>query len=91
MSIGPENFSESGITTPAAHAEAITPADDVDLTNRTRSIYVGGTGDLTVKMAGDEGDSIVTFEAVPVGSLLPIRVREIRSTLTTATLIVALW
>lgn len=90
MAIDQRTFSSSGITTPAAHAEAITPADS-DLNQFTRSIYVGGAGDLTVTMAGDEGDAIVTFKAVPVGQILPIRVSQIRATLTTATLIVAMW
>lgn len=91
------NFSGSGIQAPAAYAESITPADaDLALFTAgsfTRAIYVGGTGDVAVKMAGgdDEGDSIVVFKAVPEGAILPLRVSQIRTTDTTATLIVALW
>lgn len=84
------NFSASGSTSPTAHAEAITPAD-TDLDDFTRSIYVGGTGDLAVRMAGAEGDVDVVFKAVPAGTILDIRVKQIRTTLTTATLIVAMW
>jgi len=84
------DFSASGVTTPAAHAEAITPAD-TDLDNFTRSIYVGGAGNLAVRMAGDEGDTDVVFSSVPAGSVLPIRVKQIRTTSTTATNIVAIW
>jgi len=84
------NFSASGITSPAANAKDITKAD-TDLDDFTRSIYVGGTGDLAVRMAGDEGDIDVIFKAVPAGSILPIRVKQIRSTDTTATLIIAMW
>ena len=85
-------FSTSGQTSPAANAEAITPAD-TDLTNDqfTRAIYVGGTGNLAVRMAGAEGDTDVVFVAVPAGTLLPIRVKQIRSTSTTATSIVSLF
>ena len=86
------DFSTSGIITPAAHATAITPADaDLSSGIYTRAIYVGGTGDLTVMMAGDEGDSIVTFAAVPAGSILPMIVKQIRASNSTATFIVAIW
>ena len=91
------NFSGSGIQAPAAYAESITPAD-TDLASFTagsftRAIYIGVIGDIAVKMAGggDEGDSIVVFKAVPAGSILPLRVSQIRSTDTTATEIIALW
>ena len=75
------------INTPALNAKEIVPAD-ADLTNYTRGIYVGGTGDLTVMtIAGDT----VTFKAVPIGVVIPIVAKQIRATLTTATLIVAMW
>lgn len=83
-------FAESGVTGPAANAEAITPAD-TDLPELTRAIYVGGTGNLAVRMADDKGDADVVFSAIPAGTVLPIRVKQIRSTSTTATLIVALF
>ncbi len=86
------NFASSGTVTPAANAINVTPADsDLDPDYFTRGVYVGGLGDLTVMMADDKGDSIVTFKSVPAGSILPIRVKQIRATLTTATLIVALF
>ena len=92
MAIPPGSFAESGVQAPYAHAESITPADsELTSDHYTRAIYIGGTGDLAVKMAGAEGDSIVIFEALPVGTILPIRVSQIRSTNTTATLIIALW
>lgn len=86
------NFSTSGQQSPAANAEVITPAD-TDLVNVqfTRGIYVGGAGNLRVTMAGAEGDSDVTFSAVPAGAILPIRVKRIWATGTTATLIVSLF
>ena len=84
------DFSASGQTTPAANATAITPAN-TDLTEFTRAIYVGGTGDLAVRMAGTLGDTDVIFVAVPAGAILPIRCKQVRSTSTTATSIVALF
>jgi hypothetical protein len=80
-------FAETATEVPAAHAATITPADS-DLDDVTRAVYVGGAGDLAVQMLGGE---IVTFVAVPAGSLLPIRVKQIRSTNTTATSIVSLF
>lgn len=86
------HFAESGEITPYAHAKAITPTD-TDFTNDqfTRAIYVGVTGNLAVRMAGDQGDADVIFTAVPAGEVLRLRVKQIRSTGTTATNIVALW
>jgi hypothetical protein len=69
-------------------AAAVTPNDGADLTNVTRGIYVGGSGDLSV--VTPDGDS-VTFKAVPVGTFAAIRVARVMATGTTATNLVALW
>ena len=54
-------------------------------------LYVGGTGNLSVRMAGGNNrDSDVLFNAVAVG-YHPIQVCQVRVTGTTATDIVALW
>ena len=71
------------------NAEPVTPSDGTDLNNVSLALYVGGTGDLTVNMIG-LGDP-VTFKAVPVGTLLRVRVTRVLATGTTATGIVALW
>lgn len=73
---------------PATEAVAVTPSDTVDLTNYARSIYVGGVGTVRVDMVGS-GASI-DFVGVQAGTVLPISVKRIRSTGTTATSIVAL-
>jgi hypothetical protein len=51
-------------------------------------LYVGGTGNVSVITIG--GDQL-TFNGVPAGTTLPIQVKRLRSTSTTATLINALW
>jgi len=51
-------------------------------------LYVGGTGNVSVVTIG--GD-IIVFNGVPAGTTLPIQVRKLRATGTTATLINALW
>lgn len=87
MAIEDDDFSTSGQINPGANALSITPAD-VELAIRTRAVYVGGAGDLVVRMAGN--DQVVTFAGVAAGSMLPIRVTEIRLA-TTATGVVAVW
>lgn len=77
-----------GVGQPANHAAAVTPSDLYTLTDVSRAIYVGGTGDLVAVMLGGE---TVTFSAIPVGTVLPIRVQQVKSTGTTASLIVNLW
>lgn len=73
---------------PAPNAAPVTPNDSTEI-SRTRGVYVGVTGDLTVDMWG-EGDG-VTFVAVPAGSLLPLCVTKIYATGTDADEIVALF
>ena len=51
-------------------------------------LYIGGAGNVRVTTIG--GD-IVTFTAVPVGSILPVQVIRLHLTGTTATLVDALW
>ena len=69
-------------------AAAITPHDTNLLPTISRSIYVGGTGAVKVKTA-DGND--VTFPAVPVGTILPIRAQQVFATGTTATNLVSLY
>ena len=73
---------------PASHAAAVVPDDSNDLTDVTRWVYVGGTGDLVVVMSDG---AIATFTGVPAGTLLPIRVSRVKATGTTAGEISALW
>ena len=51
-------------------------------------LYVGGAGDVQVITVG--GDN-VTFVGVNAGTFLPVLVKQVVSTSTTATSILALW
>jgi hypothetical protein len=84
-------FTDSGsaATHPARRYGAITKSDATDLDNPTRAVYVGGAGDVAAVMP--DGGSAVVFKAVPAGTVLPIQVRRINSTATTATDLVALY
>ena len=51
-------------------------------------LFIGGAGNVAVTTIG--GDD-VTFNAVPIGTVLPVQVLKLKSSGTTATLINALW
>jgi len=68
-------------------AAAVTPSDSVDLPQFS-VIYVGGAGNVKVTTA--QG-SAVTFSGVNAGTVIPVRVRRVWSTGTTATLITAVF
>jgi hypothetical protein len=70
------------------NAVAVTPSDTTQV--KCRAIYVGGAGNVAVKMV--PGGTAVTFTAPPVGTILPLEINDgqIMSTNTTATLLIAL-
>lgn len=77
-----------GLTSPAIDGGMIVPDDGDDLTHVTRAIYVGTGGQIAAQLASG---SMVTLAAVPSGMLLPLRVRKVMATGTSAGDLVALW
>ncbi len=75
-------------TVSSGSAAAVSPHDTNDLPSQTRGLYIGGAGNVVVILADDTAS--VTFTGVLAGSVLPIRVKRVLSTNTTATAIVAL-
>jgi hypothetical protein len=67
-------------------AFTIAPHDSTDLAAVTAALYVGFTGNISLICSGDT--TPVTFFNVPGGSFLPLHVKRVRSTLTTASGIV---
>jgi hypothetical protein len=65
---------------------AVTPSNTT-LLPLGLGLYVGGAGDVAVTC---EDGSQFTFSAVPAGTFIPVRVTQVRSTGTDATLIIAL-
>jgi len=74
----------SGLESPANNAFLIAPDDANDLTIKPRSLYVGGAGDIVVRMNGVD----VIFQNV--SGILPIRPTRVLATATTATNIIGL-
>lgn len=79
------NFAR-GAKSVANTAQSITPADS-DLAVPVEALWVGGAGNI--KITTLDG-SVATLSGVVAGSLLPIAVKRVWSTDTTATLIVGL-
>ena len=77
-------------TVPARNLRAVTPADDTDFSDGPcRSLWVGTGGDVALLARADT--SSVTIANVPDGTLLPIEVKQVQSTGTPASDIVALY
>jgi hypothetical protein len=76
-------------TDPCVELAAITTSDTVDLPKIARTIYVGAGGNIALIAAGDS--SAVTLVAVPGGTILPIRVKRVLVTGTTAASLVAMY
>lgn len=73
--------------TVAAHGAVAVTASDSTVIPVTRSLYVGTTGNINVRMA--DGQTVL-FSSVPVG-VFPVQVDQVLSTSTTASNIVALY
>ena len=76
------------LESPSQEVIAITPNDSTDLSVFTRAIYVGVGGDISVIPLA--GSTPVTFVGLQAGQLLPIRVKRVRASGTTATNILGL-
>lgn len=79
----------SDIDSPASDGAGVTPHDTNELEVYSRAIFVGTGGNLAVVFV--DGSSAVTLPNVQDGSVLPIRVKKVMSTNTTASNIVALY
>lgn len=90
----PQKYQWRGETNSAIGGAAVTPSDTLFLASGTttddgrtyRALYIGVSGTLSVLMA--DGTTL-TFIAVPVG-FLPLAVKRVNATGTTAASIIAL-
>lgn len=85
-----DNFGNTsrGVTAPATRSVAVTPSDVADLANVSRALWVGGAGNVAVMLLDDT--VATTFVGVAAGTMMPLRVKRVMSTNTTATNIVAI-
>ena len=77
-----------GATFPAEKAVAVTP-HNTNTFARTRGVFVGVTGDLVVRFAGDTAN--VTLKNVAAGVTHPWSIDRVIATGTTATSIVVVY
>ena len=84
----PEGLSIQNSNNPFDYAVAVVPADGIEFDTATRALYVGTGVDINVQMWDQ---SLVLFNKVPSGTILPIRAIGVIEPGTTATDIVALW
>lgn len=77
----------AGLTAPASCGVAIVPSDTDNLDFATRALYIGGTGNVALRLVS--GDTI-TLRGLQGGNLYPLRVAQILDTGTTATNIIGL-
>lgn len=76
-----------GKTEPAYDMASVTTSDSSEI-DPTRGLYIGGAGNIKVDTAAG---TTVTLNNAAAGSVLPIRVKKVYATGTTATNIVALY
>ncbi|ODT76277.1 spike base protein, RCAP_Rcc01079 family [Devosia sp.] len=77
----------SGLESPAQHGFAATPSNSADLPEVTRALYVGGAGAVAVILASG---AELSFAGVASGTILPLRVRRLKASGTTASNVVGL-
>lgn len=83
-----KNFQD--VQTPDYDGYPVTPADATVLGNGiTRGLFVTGTGNVAVTLA--DGTTTAVLTGVPANTLIPISVKIVASTSTTATGIYALY
>lgn len=85
----PDRFADYALSleSPAITGFAITPSDATDLADVPRAVYVGGSG--TIAAVFPSGAEVV-FSGVVGGTVLPVRLRRIKATGTTATALLGL-
>ena len=85
----PDRFAShaAGLEGPVQHGFAVVPNDNAALPETTRALYVGSAGDMHVVLASG---AVLTFANIPSGTVLPVRVAEVKASGTTAGAILGL-
>lgn len=77
------------VDAPATRAFAVTTSDTVNFEFTTRGLWTGTGGTIVLVPMGQS--NAVTFASVPPGVVLPIRVKRVNATNTTATGLIGLY
>lgn len=83
-----KRVAKSGVIDPSGDPFVVTASDSVNFERVAKALYVGGGGNIS--LLAEDGDTSVTFSAVPSGYILPVRVRRVNVTGTTASNIIGL-
>lgn len=73
-----------------SRAAVVVPSDTADFAAYGR-VFVGGAGNVVCVPVGQLDETTVTFTGVVAGTILPVRVRRVWATGTTATALVINW
>lgn len=76
---------------PARKATLVTPSDAADLPQTAKALWIGGSGTVQVVAVDDTGNTGVALGTLGPGTVVPIRVRRVLATGTTASPILALY
>lgn len=76
------------MTYSARNLEVVVPDDSTELARVSRALWVGTAGNITVLTASDQ---VVLIKNVPGGTLLPIQIKRVNNTATTASNMVSLY
>lgn len=80
---------ETALNSPARNSFSITPNDSIDLSVTCRALFIGIGGDVSVILVGDTSPTV--FKNIQAGTIVPISVKRVEATLTTATDILGLY
>jgi hypothetical protein len=80
-------MSADSAAAPARRLGAVTPNDSTDLTDIPKALWVSVAGTLNVVAVNDVANTGTALGTLPVGTLVPVRVRRVRATGTTATVV----
>lgn len=81
------SFTQDSAANPARRLGAVTPNDATDLAEIPKALWVSVAGTLNVVGAGDVTNTGTALGSLVVGAVVPIRVRRVRATGTTATVV----
>ena len=88
MILGPLSSASDSLIAPTREAFAIAPNDTAEFPRATKAPYVATDGNIVLRAVESESD--VVLRNVVAGSVLAIRLREVRTTGTTAANLVGL-